>query len=64
VTGLAESNPSKGLDDVRFRVRCESCGVERWNDDSPYECPQCGSSSLSYESDDARRWNEYQDESQ
>jgi rRNA maturation endonuclease Nob1 len=44
--------------DFSFVVRCESCGTERRNDDG-YDCPVCGSMSVSYDSADAKRWNEH-----
>lgn len=42
-----------------FEVRCEKCGTVRRNDD--FDCYNCGSSDVSYQGTDAKRWNSYVD---
>ncbi len=44
-------------DRAAFTIRCADCDCEY--DNRQNGCPDCGSSSCSYDSDDARRWNDY-----
>ncbi len=44
-------------DDAAFPVRCESCNVSY--DNREHACPNCDSTSCSYDSDDAKHWNNH-----